>query len=467
MTKFMSKDFLLENNIAKTLFNEYAKDIEIFDYHCHLSPREIYEDKHFEDLTELWLSGDHYKWRIMRANGIEEKYITGDAPSYEKFYKFASCLQYAIGNPIYHWSHLELQRYFNIYENLNINTAESIWEEANKIITKKDFSVRTLIKKSNVNTLCTTDDPIDSLEYHIKLKFDKNFDVDVLPTWRPDYILQIENDGFLEYINKLEKITEIKIIDFKTFCDAISLRLDYFDDVGCVSSDHGFEYLPYKEYTIIEIEKIFKLALNRSKLEKEDIDKYKTAMMGYLASEYKKKNWVMELHIGAIRNNNTRKMNQLGINTGFDSIDDSLMASKLSKFLDSLEVLSNLPKTIIFTMNPKDNWVIATMAGNFQSSDAISKIQFGTAWWMQDHRDGMIEHMKCFANSGLLGRFIGMLTDSRSYISYTRHEYFRRILCNMIGKWVENGEYPEDYNVLGNIIEDICYNNAKRYFMEN
>lgn len=464
MSNFMREDFLLENNTARVLFHKYAKDVAIFDYHCHLNPKEIYEDKRFEDLSELWLGGDHYKWRLMRANGIPEALITGAADGYEKFLAFASCMPYAIGNPLYHWSHLELQRYFNIYEPINSKNAPAIWERANARIKESSFSVRQLIKESHVYALCTTDDPADDLKYHILLKADKTFQTKVLPAMRPDKALNIAAADFSRYIAILAKSADTKIEDFDGLCQALRQRIEFFNGVGCRASDHDFSYLPYEDVTHEEADGIFKKALRGEAIAAKEADQYKTALMVFLGSEYKRKNWVMELHIGALRNNSSRSLAKLGINTGFDSIHDSDMAVKLSRLLDHMDRDNNLPKTIFFSMNPKDNWILATMAGNFQSEETICKLQLGTAWWMQDHRDGMEEQMRVFANTGLLGRFIGMLTDSRSFISYTRHEYFRRILCNLVGKWIENGEYPEDLEAAGGIIQDICLNNAKGYF---
>ncbi|AOY77969.1 glucuronate isomerase [Clostridium formicaceticum] len=464
MTRFMKEDFLLESKSASILFHTFAKSVPIFDYHCHLDPKEIYEDKHFEDLAELWLGGDHYKWRLMRANGTAERFITGEASGYEKFRSFASCMPYAMGNPLYHWSHLELQRYFDIEETLSEKTAKAIWNKANARIKQPDFSARQLIKDSNVYALCTTDDPVDSLEYHLKLKNDTSFKTKVLPAMRPDKVLDITDEGFRDYIRLLASAANMTISNFEELCGALKQRIDFFDEVGCRASDHGFTHLPYETYTKDEIETIFKKAMEGDIPTQKEANQYKTALMVFLGSEYKKKNWAMELHIGVLRNNSTKRLSQIGINAGFDSIHDANIALNLSRFLDHLEKQGDLPKTVLFTMNPKDNWVIASMAGNFQSDEAISKMQFGTAWWMQDHRDGMQEHMKCFANSGLLGRFIGMLTDSRSFVSYTRHEYFRRILCNLMGAWIENGEYADDLEEAGRIIEDICLNNARRYF---
>jgi glucuronate isomerase len=464
MKNFMDENFLLQTKTAEVLYHTYAKHEPIFDYHCHLSPQEIYEDKHFKDISELWLSGDHYKWRLMRANGIEEDLITGSGSGYDKFMAWASCIPYAMGNPLYHWSHLELQRYFDIKEVLSEKTAKAIWDKANEIINQPNFSARQLIESSNVYALCTTDDPVDSLEYHIKLKEDSSFKTKVLPAMRPDRVLEILDHDFVNYIKLLADAAQMTITNFTDLCMALKERINFFDEVGCRASDHGFTCLPYEAYTEDEIEKIFSKALSGGCIEPKEADQYKTALMIFLGGEYKKKNWGMELHIGALRNNSTKSLLNLGINTGFDSVHDGDMAINLSKLLNHLEREDNLPKTVLFTMNPKDNWVLASMAGNFQSSENVSKIQFGTAWWMQDHRDGMEEQMKCLANSGLLGRFIGMLTDSRSFLSYPRHEYFRRILCNLVGGWIENGEYPDDIESVGKIIKGICFGNAKNYF---
>lgn len=464
MKKFMDEDFLLHNETSKTLYHQFAKEMPIFDYHCHLSPKEIYEDKQFEDIAEVWLGGDHYKWRLMRANGTDEKYITGDGTGYEKFQAWAACLPYAMGNPLYHWSHLELQRYFGIEETLNEKTVDSIWNKANEKIQKAGFSARKLIEASNVYALCTTDDPADDLAYHIKLREDPTFKTKVLPAMRPDRALEIKDNEFVAYMSQLGTAAKMEIVSFADLCSALKSRIDFFDEVGCRASDHGFTALPYEDYTLDEIEIIFEKALKNQPITLKEADKYKTALLFFLGSEYKKKNWGMELHIGALRNNSTRSFETLGINTGFDSVYDGDVAVKLSKLLDHLDKEDNLPKTIVFTMNPRDNWVLASMIGNFQSKETVGKMQFGTAWWMQDHKDGMTEQMKCLSNSGLLGRFIGMLTDSRSFLSYPRHEYFRRILCNLVGTWIEEGEYPNDMEQTGKIIRDICFNNVVKYF---
>lgn len=460
----MNENFLLSNETAINLYNNYAKDMPIIDYHCHLNPKEIFENKKFKNITEVWLYGDHYKWRAMRSNGIDEKYITGDAEDYEKFMAWAKTLPMAIGNPLYHWTHLELQRYFGVYEILNEKTAPYIWNKVNKMLNDEGFGARDLIIKSNVKALCTTDDPTDSLEYHLKLKKDKDFNVKVLPTLRPDKGLQINIGGFIPWIEKLSKVSEKNIESYDDFLEALESRVRFFHSVGCRISDHGLDSITYAEASKEEITNIFSRALKGESLNSEEVSKYKTYTLQFLGRLYSQLGWTMQLHIGATRNNNTKMFRKIGADTGFDSINDEKVAYSLSKFLDSLEVDNYLPKTILYTLNPKDNYVLSTMIGNFQGTEIPGKIQFGAAWWFLDNKEGMVEQMKVLANTGLLGRFVGMLTDSRSFLSYTRHEYFRRILCNLLGEWVENGEVPEDMELLGDIIKGICYNNARDYF---
>ncbi|WP_072968221.1 glucuronate isomerase [Thermoanaerobacter uzonensis] len=463
MKNFMDENFLLTNETAVRLYHEYAKNMPIYDFHCHLSPKEIYENKRFKNITEIWLYGDHYKWRLMRANGIEEKYITGNADDYDKFMAYAKTIPMAIGNPVYHWTHLELQRYFGIYDLLNEETAKSIWERANEVINHDDFNVRNIIKKSNVKVIITTDDPTDSLEYHIKLKEEKEFDVKVLPAFRPDKGLGIEKEDFIPWLKKLEKVTGININNYDDFLQALEERIKFFHSVGCRISDHALDYVFYEKTSKQEVEKIFKKALLREHLTKEEIDSFKTYTLIFLGKKYAELKWVMQLHIGAMRNNNTKMYKILGPDTGYDSISDFTIAYPLAKLLDSLDVEDALPKTILYTLNPAANYVIATMIGNFQGGGIIGKMQFGTAWWFNDNKDGMMEQMKALANTGLLSRFVGMVTDSRSFLSYARHEYFRRILCNLLGEWVENGEAPNDIGLLGRIVQDISFNNAKEY----
>ena len=461
----MDENFLLSNPTAIDLYHNYAKDMPIIDYHCHVNPKEIYENKKFNNITEAWLYGDHYKWRAMRSNGIDEKYITGDGSDYEKFLAWAKTIPMAIGNPLYHWTHLELQRFFGIYDVLDEDTAPLIWEKANKLLSGEGFKVRDLIQKSNVEFLCTTDDPIDTLEYHIKIKDDESFNVKVLPTFRPDKGMEINADGFISWVKNLEKISEIAINSYDEFLQAFESRIKFFHSVGCRISDHGFNNtVVYAEVSKEEATAIFKKALEGKAISIEEEKKYKTYTFRFVAKHYYSFGWTMQLHIAALRNNNTNMKEKLGADIGFDSIDDQGIAYPLSKLLDSLEIEKSLPKTILYTLNPKDKYVLGTMIGNFQGDNIPGKIQFGAAWWFNDNRDGMVEQMKTLANLGLLGRFVGMLTDSRSFLSYTRHEYFRRIACNLIGEWVENGEVPENAKLLKNIVQGICYNNAKGYF---
>lgn len=464
MRKFMDENFLLYNEAAVRLYHDYAKKMPIFDYHCHLNPKEIYEDKRYENITQVWLYGDHYKWRAMRANGIDEKFITGDASDYEKFLAWAKTVPMTIGNPLYHWTHLELQRYFEIYEALNEDTAQMIWEKANSLIKEEGFSVKNLIKRSNVKVICTTDDPIDSLEYHKLLKKDKDFGVKVFPTFRPDKALEINKEGFKDWIKKLEEAVGKPIADYYKFLEALENRIYYFNEAGCKISDHSFTYVPYKEASIEEVSSIFNKALSGEVLSRDDEDKFKTFTFKFMAKKYSELDWAMQIHIGALRNNNTRMFEKLGPDTGYDSINDDSIAYPLSRILDSIEKEGNLSKTILYTLNPKDNYVLASMIGNFQDGKTAGKIQFGSGWWFNDNKDGMIEQMKALYNCGLLSRFIGMLTDSRSFLSYTRHEYFRRILCNLIGEWAEKGEVPYDIEFLGKIVQGISFNNAKEYF---
>ncbi|ADD01508.1 Glucuronate isomerase [Thermoanaerobacter italicus Ab9] len=463
MKNFMDENFLLTNDIAVTLYHQYARNMPIYDFHCHLSPKEIYENKRFKNITEIWLYGDHYKWRLMRANGIEEKYITGNADDYDKFMAYAKTIPMAIGNPVYHWTHLELQRYFGIYDLLNEKTAKSIWEKANEVINKDDFNVRNIIKKSNVKIIITTDDPTDSLEYHIKLKEQNEFDVKVLPAFRPDKGLGIEKEDFIPWLKKLEEVTGKEINNYEDFLQALEKRIEFFHTVGCRISDHALDYVFYQKASKQEVEKIFKKALIRQHLTKEEIDSFKTYTLIFLGKKYAELKWVMQLHIGAMRNNNTKMYKILGPDTGYDSISDFKIAYPLARLLDSLDVEDSLPKTILYTLNPAANYVIATIIGNFQGGKIAGKMQFGAAWWFNDNKDGMIEQMKALANTGLLSRFVGMVTDSRSFLSYARHEYFRRILCNLLGEWVENGEVPNDIELLGKIVQGVSFNNVKEY----
>ncbi|MCP2240950.1 glucuronate isomerase [Thermoanaerobacterium thermosaccharolyticum] len=464
MKKFMDEDFLLSNETAVKLFHDYASKSPIFDFHCHLNPKDIYEDIRFKNITEVWLYGDHYKWRLMRSNGVDERYITGDADDYSKFLEFAKTIPMAIGNPVYHWTHLELQRYFGINELLNEKTAPVIWEKVNSMLNSSEFSVRNIIKKSNVKILCTTDDPTDSLEYHKLLKEDDSFDVRVLPAFRPDKGINIDKDDFKDWVKKLGEVCGKTIESYDDYLDALNSRLEFFDSYGCRLSDHALDFVAYEESTKEEADEIFKKALKGEKLSQIEVDKYKTSVLQFLGKRYKELGWAMQLHIAALRNTNTRMFKKLGPDTGYDSINDVNIAYPLSKLLDSLESTGSLPKVILYTLNPKDNYVLAALMGSFQGEGIPGKMQFGSAWWFNDNIDGMTEQMKTLANVGLLSKFVGMVTDSRSFLSYPRHEYFRRILCNLIGEWVEKGEVPDDIDLLGKIVQDISFNNAVNYF---
>jgi len=464
MKTFMSREFLLNSETADELFHGSAADMPIFDWHCHISPKEIYENKQPEDITALWLMADHYKWRAMRSFGIEEEYITGSASNYEKFKAWAKVMPSLIGNQLYHWTHLELQRYFEIYEPLSEKTAEEIWTKANAKIAAGGFKPRELMEASNVACIFTTDDSADSLEYHKLIAADKTFNCRVLPAFRPDKALGIDLPGFLPWLASLEQRAGGKIESYGALATALKARIEFFASMGCRGSDHAFAYVPCTRADEQELELIFKKALLGEALSVDDTDKYRTELMRTLAKEYARHGWGMELHIGVIRNNNTLMFNKIGPDMGFDSMTDHEIADRLSRFLDSLAVEGCLPKTVLFTLNPKDNYVLGSMLGNFQNSEAASKIQFGTAWWFNDNLDGMREQMKTFANTGVFGKFIGMVTDSRSFLSYPRHEYFRRILCGFIGDMVENGLYPNDMPALEQMVKDIAYNNAVSYF---
>ena len=464
MKDFMDEDFLLENETAKKLFHSFAKDMPVCDYHCHLSPKEIYENKACENITELWLSGDHYKWRAMRSCGFSEELCTGNADPKEKFVAFAETLQYAIGNPLYHWAHLELRKYFGITQVLNKYTAETIYSEANEKIKAGDFRPRTIIKSSGVKVICTTDDPADTLEYHILLKNEKDFDVKVLPTFRPDKALNIELDGFSDYIKKLSEVSGTEIDSAEDVVQALLKRADFFNSVGCRVSDQSFEAPVYAPVSAHEANEIFKRAMSGEKVSVSDTEKYKTYIFKFLGEKYCELGWVMEIHIGAMRNNNSIMFSSIGPDTGFDSPSDKAVICTLSKLLDMFCKENKLAKTVLFNLNSRDNEALCALCGNFQSSDACGKIQFGPAWWFLDTIDGMTAQLKTLGNLGILGRFIGMETDSRSFTSYPRHEYFRRILCNIIGEWIEKGMYSYDERIVKEIIEGICYNNAVKYF---
>ena len=448
---FINDSFMLKSETAKKLYDE-VKDLPIIDYHCHLSPKMIAENYKFKNAFDLFLGGDHYKWRQMRTNGIEEKYITGDADDYEKFRAFASTMPYLIGNPLYHWTHLELKRYFDIDEPLSEKTCDAVWNRVNECLAKDEFSAQNLILRSNVEVICTTDDPADTLEYHEALA---SFPTKILPTFRPDKAVEIGKETFVPYI---------KSVGIKSYAELeswIRERIAFFNAHGCRLSDHALEYVPF---FIGDAAAAFDKRMAGKELSGDEIDAFKTALLKVCAGEYTKYGWTMQVHIGALRNNNRKMYETLGPDVGFDSINDLCIAEKLSAFMNNLEYSDCLPKTILYTLNPKDNYVLGTMLGNFQKAPTPGKIQFGSGWWFNDQRDGMEAQMCALANLGMISRFVGMLTDSRSFVSYPRHEYFRRIMCNLIGKWVEDGEYPADFDMLSKIVKGIAYENAKNYF---
>ena len=463
---FNDEKFMLTNDTAVQLYNEYAdvKKVPIIDYHCHIPVSEIKEDKHFKNITEIWLGADHYKWRQMRVNGISEKLITGDGDDYEKFEAFASIMPRLIGNPLYHWSHMELANYFDVHEPLTLKTAKSIWDKCNEKITDPSFSARTMIKMSNVDVLCTTDDPVDTLEDHLAIAADESFNTRVLPAFRPDDALDIEKATWPEYMNKLAKATGVRVVDAQSLVEALKVSIEHFDKCGCKISDHGLYDVRYFPCTDDDADAIFKKAFFGCKPNGADKWKFKTWLLSILAAEYNKRGWVMQLHYGVTRNTNTNAFNELGINTGFDCLHNDTSALSLMRFLDSLESEDSLPKTILYSLNPNDNAAIDCIIGCFAGEGIRCKLQHGSAWWFNDHLDGMTNQLRSFAALSTLGNHVGMLTDSRSFLSYTRHDYFRRIVCNMIGEWVEKGMYPEDYEELGKIIKGISYENAKEYF---
>ncbi|MFC3039364.1 glucuronate isomerase [Virgibacillus xinjiangensis] len=463
MKTFITEDFLLYNDTARELYHGTAKDLPIIDYHNHLNDEEILQDKNYDNLSQIWLGGDHYKWRALRANGIDESYITGDKSDYEKFLAWGKTVPNTFGNPLYHWTHLELLRYFGIDEVFNEESAPAIWEEANRKLATPEFSVRSLLKRDNVEFVGTTDDPTDDLANHIALaKEDQSFTVS--PSFRPDKGLGIEKGDFLDWVEKLGNVTGSSISTYDAFLQALAERVDFFDQHGCRSSDHGINVLYFEQASKEEVSAIFAKRLKGEKLSEKEMDQFRTYTLLTLGELYADKGWAMQLHISPLRNNNTRMFHQIGPDSGFDSIGDPLVAEKLSRLLDELEKIGKLPKTVLYSLNAKDYNVLASMAGNFQNAEVPGKVQFGTAWWFNDTIDGMEDQMKTLANIGLISNFIGMLTDSRSFLSFSRHEYFRRILCNLLGTWVEEGKVPKDMELLRKYVRGICYENAKRYF---
>jgi len=464
MKPFLDKDFLLENETAKNLYHQYAKEMPIIDFHNHLSAQEIYENKQFSNISDVWLGGDHYKWRAMRTLGVDENLITGDASSKEKFQSWAKSVPYLIGNPLYHWTHLELQRYFNIETLLNEKTAPEIYENCNQLLNTEGFRVRKLIEMMNVDVLCTTDDPCDDLKYHQLLAEEGSFRTQVLPTFRPDKAVNIELSWFNEWITNLGQVVGYEITTLETLFKALEERMDFFVSVGCKVSDNGLDVFAFADSTKEEAAQIFKKARIGETLTTEEVNKYKGQILLFLGEQYNKRNWVMQLHIGAMRNNNTRMLNQLGPDTGYDSINNSFDVRNLAKFLDQLTMKDALPKTIIYDLNPADNHKVVTLMQCFQDGVTPGKLQFGSGWWFMDQKDGMNDQMRSLAANGVLAKFVGMLTDSRSFLSFPRHEYFRRLLCTLLGEYVESGEYPNDLEFLGQIVQDISYTNAKDFF---
>ena len=464
MKAFMDKDFLLATPTARALYHDYAEQMPVMDYHCHINPKEIWEDRQFDNITQVWLGGDHYKWRLMRAAGVEEKYITGDASDREKFQKWAETLAMAVGNPLYHWSHLELKRFFGYEGILNGETAEEVWQLCNAKLREKDMSVRNLILRSHVTLICTTDDPVDTLEYHQKLANDTSFPVTVLPAWRPDKAMNIEAPGWMDYLTRLAEVSGKTISYFADMKEALRTRMAYFHENGCRLSDHALEYVMYVPADEKTVEAIFAKRLSGQQVTREEELTYKTAFMGFVGREYKKLDWAMQLHYGCKRNNNGQMFRLLGPDTGYDCINNYAPSAQLADFLGAFADSNELPRTIVYSLNPADDAVIESVIGCFQNSDAVGKVQHGSAWWFNDHIMGMRQQIMTLASQGRLAGFVGMLTDSRSFLSYPRHEYFRRILCDYLGDQVENGLFPDDRATLGRIVQDISYNNADRYF---
>ncbi len=464
MKRFMDENFLLESKVAEELYHGYAEDLPIIDYHCHLSPADIANDRKFKNITAIWLDGDHYKWRAMRTNGVGEKFITGNSDDYERFAKWAETVPYTLRNPLYHWTHLELKRYFGIDKLLNPATAKEIYDETSRLLQTDDFSVQNLLKKMRVEVVCTTDDPVDSLEYH-DIHAMNATNIKMLPTWRPDRAMQVGNTiAFNQYIDRLQSVCDIGITRFDDLLEALKIRHDFFHERGCRVSDHGIDRFYTDDFTHGAMSSCFNRVRSGQSLNAEEASMFKSGMLYYLALMDAAKGWVQQYHAGAIRNNNTGMMLKVGPDTGFDSIGDTPNALNISAFLDRLNSEGKLTKTILYNLNPSDNEVFATMTGNFQDGSFPGKIQWGAAWWFMDQKSGIERHLDALSSLGLLSRFIGMLTDSRSFLSFPRHEYFRRILCNTIGRDIEKGEIPYDMELAGNMVRNICYYNAKNYF---
>lgn len=464
MKNFLDENFLLETKTAEKLYHDYAKQMPVIDYHCHLPPDQIADDKQFDNITQIWLYGDHYKWRAMRANGIEESYCTGNQSDYDKFQKWAETVPYTLRNPLYHWTHLELQRYFDVHQVLNKDTAPTIYDECSAKLQTPQYSVRNLLRKMNVKIVCTTDDPADTLEHHQKIK-DDGFEIPILPAWRPDNAMNVGNaQTFISYVQKVEAASNTSISNFTNYLDALKNRHDFFASMGCSVSDHGLEAIYADDYTDTELNAIFDKIYLGNELSVSEQNKFRSAMLVIFAQWDHEKGWVQQFHLGAIRNNNSRLLKTLGADVGVDSIGDFPQGRSLSKFLDRLDINNQLTKTILYNLNPADNELFATMIGNFNDGTIAGKIQWGSSWWFLDQKDGMTKQINTLSNMGLLSRFIGMLTDSRSFLSFPRHEYFRRILCNLFGNDIENGELPNDIEWVGKIVQDICFHNANHYF---
>ncbi len=464
MKAFLDADFLLDTPAAKKLYHEFAENLPILDYHCHIDPREIYEDRQFENLTQLWLGGDHYKWRLMRASGVPEAFVTGQADDALRFQKWAEALSTAIGNPLYHWSHLELQRYFGFSGHLTGENAMQVYHDCNALLQGPEYTVRGILRRSRVTLLCTTDDPADPLEWHEKLAADGTLETKVLPAWRPDRALMAEKADYLTYLQKLSAAAEMEIRSFADLKAALLLRMDFFSARGCTVSDHGMGFVPFAPAAEAEAEAIFARRLRGTLPTEAELERFSTALLLFLGREYARRGWVMQLHFGVRRNNNSARFRDLGPDTGFDSIGPQVPMEKLSAFLNALAETDELPKTVLYSLNPNDSAAIQSIMGCYQDGEIRGKVQQGSAWWFNDHLDGMRDQLRSFASIGNLSTFIGMLTDSRSFLSYTRHEYFRHILCALLGSYVEEGLYPPDWAALETIVKDICYNNAVRYF---
>ncbi len=464
MKAFMDKDFLLSTETARVLYHDYAAKCPIIDYHCHLSPEQIYNDVHYDTITQVWLGGDHYKWRLMRCAGVEERYITGDASDYEKFCKWAEVVGKGIGNPLYHWTHLELQRFFGYNGVLSAKTADEVWNLCNEKLHQPEYSARGLIAMSNVETICTTDDPIDDLRWHKLMMEDATLKVNVLPAWRPDKAVNIEKPDFMAYIAKLADAAEMEIKSFADVKEALAKRMEYFHANNCRLSDHGLNYVVYEPAADEEVEAIFQKKAAGAEVTEKEVAQYKTACLVFCGEMYKKLDWTLQLHYGCRRDNNQRQYAILGPDTGYDTINNFAPVDQMAAYLGAVEVKCGLPRTILYSLNPADDQAIDTLCGCFQNSDAVSKIQHGSAWWFNDHFTGMTNQLTSLASLGYLAGFVGMLTDSRSFLSYPRHEYFRRILCRLIGEWVEDGRFPQDYDILGEIVTGISANNARKYF---